>query len=308
MATTNSSMERAVPKLLGAPDNASAYSGSWWTPVWRQLRRDKAAMLGLLLLSMIVFLTMAAPIIAPYDPLVQSNEREDYLAAPNADHIMGTDDLRRDIFSRVLHGGAVTIQSGLLSVAGAIVGGLTMGLIAGYYGGLVDEIISRFIDMLLSLPGVLLAIAVVAILGPSLTNAMLAVSVATMPTFARLVRSVVISERNKAYVESAHAVGSSDLRIVLFHILPSVVPPVLVIGTLNVANAIQIAAGLSFLGLGAQPPDPEWGSMLSSGRNYIRTGEWWMTIFPGMAILLTVLSINLFGDGLRDALDPRLKN
>jgi peptide/nickel transport system permease protein len=281
---------------------------SWWHPIWRQFARNKAAILGMIVLAVVLALTMAAPIIAPYHPLEQSTDPADYLSPPSWQRLMGTDDLRRDVFSRVLHGGGVTIRVGVISVAGAVTAGVLLGILAGYYGGLLDGFISRFIDVLLALPGVLLAIAVVAILGPSLQNAMLAVAVATTPTFARLVRSVALTEKNKMYVEGARALGASDWHILYRHILPNVIPPIIIVGTLSVASAIQIAAGLSFLGLGAQPPDPEWGAMLSGGRNYMRSGEWWMTVFPGVAIFITVLAINLMGDGLRDALDPRLRD
>lgn len=294
-----------LPATLSDPQQAIR-SRSWWYLVWRQLRKDRAAMLGAALLVCMVTLALAAPLLTPYDPIGQSDDPADYLAAPSREHVFGTDELRRDVFSRVIHGGLITMRVGLLSVLGAISAGIPLGVLGGFYGGWVDSLIGRLIDVLLALPGVLLAISVVAILGAQLENAMLAVAVAMTPTFARLVRSVVLIEKNKLYIEAARAVGCSDFYLIVRHILPSVISPVIVIGTLNVASAIQIAAGLSFLGLGAQPPTPEWGAMLSGGRGYIRSGEWWLTVFPGIAILLTVLSINLLGDGLRDALDPRL--
>lgn len=280
---------------------------SQWYFVRRQLLRDKAAVIGGILLLIIILLTIFAPVITPYDPLAQSLDPADHLAAPSAAHPMGTDDLRRDVLSRVLVGGQTTISVGVISITGAIVGGLFLGLIAGYFGGSVDNIISRLIDIMLTLPGILLAIVVIAILGAGLENAMIAVAISSVPSFARLVRGDTLVEKHKTYVEGSRSMGGSHSHIILRHILPNVVQSVIVVGTLRVATAIQIAAGLSFLGLGAQPPNPEWGAMLSNGRNYMRSGEWWMTIFPGLAIFITVMCINLLGSGLRDALDPRLR-
>jgi ABC-type dipeptide/oligopeptide/nickel transport system permease subunit len=209
--------------------------------------------------------------------------------------------------SRVLAGGRTTIEVSFLSVVGAAAVGLIFGLAAGYFGGVVDDVISRLIDALMTLPCILLAIAVVTILGPGLQNAMIAVAIAGMPIFARLVRGVTLAEKHKTYIESSRVIGATAWRIITQHILPNVFSSVIVLCTLNIANAIQIAASLSFLGLGAQPPDPEWGAMLSSGRDYILSGQWWLTVFPGLAIFITVMAINLVGDGLRDALDPRLR-
>ncbi len=264
-------------------------------------------MLGAGILFIILLLVIFAPMITPFDPLEQSEDAADFLTAPSMAHPMGTDELRRDIFSRVLYGGRTTIQAGALSVLGATVIGLILGLISGYYGGMTDELISRMIDVVLTLPGILLAIVVVAILGPGLRNAMIAVAITYIPIFARLVRGVTLTEKNKTYVEAAHAVGGTTWHIMRKHLLRNVLAPVIVMGTLSVASAIQVAAGLSFLGLGAQPPAPEWGAMLSNGRSFLRSGEWWMTVFPGVAIFIVVLSMNLLGDGLRDALDPRLR-
>ncbi len=279
-----------------------------WYFVAQQLRRDKAAILGASVLAIVLLVTTFAPLISPYDPLVQSTDPDDRLRPPGPAHPMGTDDLRRDILSRILAGGQTTIRVGVLSVLGAALAGMTLGLIAGYFGGVVDDVISRLIDVLMTLPGILLAIVVVAILGSGLQNAMLAVAIASMPTFVRLVRGVTLAEKNKTYVEGSRMVGARDSHIIVQHILPNIISSVIVLSTLNVANAIQVAAALSFLGLGAQPPYPEWGAMLSSGRDYIRSGNWWMTVFPGLAIFITVMAINLLGDGLRDALDPRLRS
>ncbi len=293
---------RPVVQTLTVP-----HTQNQWFFIRRQLQRDKAALAGGALLLVIIALTSLAALVAPYDPLEQSTDSADLLTPPSAQHWMGTDDLRRDVLSRVLHGGRTTISVGVFSISAAVSAGLVLGLVAGYFGGYVDDIISRLLDVLLTLPAILLAIVVVTILGPGLQNAMLAVGIASMPAFARLVRGDTLVEKNKTYVEGSRAMGASHWHIMWQHILPNVLSSVIVVSTLRVASAIQIAAGLSFLGLGAQIPHPEWGAMLSLGRNYMRSGQWWMTVFPGLAIFITVMCINLLGDGLRDALDPRLR-
>ncbi len=293
---------RPVVQTLTVP-----HTQNQWFFIRRQLQRDKAALAGGALLLVIIALTSLAALVAPYDPLEQSTDSADLLTPPSAQHWMGTDDLRRDVLSRVLHGGRTTISVGVFSISAAVSAGLVLGLVAGYFGGYVDDIISRLLDVLLTLPAILLAIVVVTILGAGLQNAMLAVGIASMPAFARLVRGDTLVEKNKTYVEGSRAMGASHWHIMWQHILPNVLSSVIVVSTLRVASAIQIAAGLSFLGLGAQIPHPEWGAMLSLGRNYMRSGQWWMTVFPGLAIFITVMCINLLGDGLRDALDPRLR-
>ncbi len=279
-----------------------------WYFVRRQFLRDRAAIIAGIALLLILMLTALAPLIAPYDPVFQSENSEDRLAPPSLAHLMGTDDLRRDILSRVLYGGQTTLRVAIVSVIGAVVLGLVLGMVSGYFGGSSDEIISRFIDILMTLPGILLAIVIIAILGPGLNNAMIAVAVSGIPTISRLVRGDTLVEKNKVYIEASRAMGSSDWHIMAVHVAPNVIQSVIVVATLQVATAIQIAAGLSFLGLGQQPPNPEWGAMLSNGRNYMSSGKWWMTVFPGLAIFITVMAINLLGDGLRDAFDPRLRN
>ena len=302
MPESTSPEARPVVQTLTVP-----HTQNQWFFIRRQLQRDKAALAGGALLLVIIALTSLAALVAPYDPLEQSTDSADLLTPPSAQHWMGTDDLRRDVLSRVLHGGRTTISVGVFSISAAVSAGLVLGLVAGYFGGYVDDIISRLLDVLLTLPAILLAIVVVTILGPGLQNAMLAVGIASMPAFARLVRGDTLVEKNKTYVEGSRAMGASHWHIMWQHILPNVLSSVIVVSTLRVASAIQIAAGLSFLGLGAQIPHPEWGAMLSLGRNYMRSGQWWMTVFPGLAIFITVMCINLLGDGLRDALDPRLR-
>jgi peptide/nickel transport system permease protein len=227
------------------------------------------------------------------------------LQAPSSSHPFGTDELGRDVFTRVLHGARISPAIGVIAIAIAGVIGTALGLISGYAGGVSDNIIMRGMDILLAFPGILLAIVIVATLGPGLRNAMIAVGIAFVPTFARVVRGDVLVEREKEYAVAARGVGASGARIAFREILPNVWGPVTVLATLAVAGAILAAAGLSFLGLGASPPTSEWGSMLSEGRNYL-PAQWWIAVFPGCAIALTVLGINLVGDGLRDTLDPRL--
>lgn len=271
----------------------------------RRLRRSKSALLGGLILTALVAAAFAAPLLTPYEPL--AIEPVDRLQPPNARHWLGTDVLGRDLYTRILFGARVSLQTGLISVTIAILIGVPTGLLAGFYGGLTDRTLMRVVDLMLTFPGILLALVVIAILGPDLFNAMLAVGISASPAFARVVRATVLSSREQTYVEAARAVGCSNARIMLRHILPNTVAPIIVLGTLGVAGAIIAAAALSYLGLGARPPHPEWGALLSEGRNYLRVA-WWMTTFPGLAIMTAVLSINLLGDGLRDAFDPRLQS
>jgi peptide/nickel transport system permease protein len=269
----------------------------------RELRKDKAAMLGLVLLVLIGLAALLAPVISPFDPLDISHGR---FRPPNSMHRLGTDELGRDLLSRMLFGARISLRVGIISVGIAAAIGIPLGLISGYFGETIDNIISRVMDILLAFPGILLAIMIVAVLGPGLDNAMIAIGLANIPTYARLVRASTLVEKSKDYVLAARAIGVSSGRMLVRQILPNVLAPVIVLGTLGVASSILAAAGLSFIGLGAQAPTPEWGAMLSRGRNYLRT-EWWVATFPGLAILFTVLGINLLGDGLRDALDPQLR-
>ena len=270
----------------------------------RSFRRNPGALLGLALLLVLVALALLAPAIAPYNPIKQSVA--EVLEPPSRAHWFGTDQYGRDILSRVLIGARLSLRVGLVSVAIAAACGSVLGLLAGYYGGLADTVIMRIIDVKLAFPGILLAMAIVAVLGPSLVNLMIAVGIGGIPTYTRVVRASVLSAKELLYVLAARATGCPDRRIMFLHILPNVLAPVIVLSTLSIAGAILAASGLSFIGLGAQPPTPEWGAMLSTGRQFLRDA-WWMTTFPGLAIMLTVMSINLVGDGLRDALDPRLR-
>jgi peptide/nickel transport system permease protein len=270
----------------------------------RQLRRNRGAVLGLILIIMLTMIAVTAPWIAPYDPLEQSIREA--LQPPSAEHVFGTDDIGRDMLSRIIYGARISLRVGLISVAIGSIIGTTAGIVSGFYGGAVDNVIMRVTDVLAAFPGMLLALTVIAVLGPGLFNAMIAVGVGSIPSYTRIARGSTMSIRNCAYVESARAVGCGDRRIMARYILPNVLPPLIVIVTLGVAGAILTASGLSFLGLGARPPTPEWGAMLSSGRTYLRRSPW-VAVFPGLAITITVVSINLLGDGLRDALDPKLR-
>jgi len=272
--------------------------------VWRQLRRNKGAILGGILILLEILIAFLAPHIAPYEPLEQV--LADALTGPSRKHLLGTDEVGRDIFSRIIYGTRISLRVGLISVGIASIFGVSLGLVAGYYGGRLDDVILRGIDIWLAFPGILLAMAIVAVLGPSIFNVMIAVGFSAIPTYVRITRSSVLSAREMEYVISARAVGCTGPRIMARHILPNVLAPVIVISTLGVAGAILSAAALSFINLGAQPPTPEWGAILSVGRQFIRRA-WWLTTFPGLAIMITVLGINMFGDGLRDALDPRLR-
>ena len=270
----------------------------------RRLVRHRSAMVGLSITGLLAIIAVLAPAIAPFDPLEQNLRAA--LLPPSTSHWMGTDEFGRDIFSRILYGASISLEVGLLVVFVSGTVGVTLGLLAGYFEGWVDAVISRGIDILLAFPGLLLAIAIVTVLGASLVNALIAISIANIPRYARVTRGVVLSQKQRDYVAAARALGSGHARILLLHVLPNISAPIIVLASLGVATAILTAASLSFLGLGAQPPEPEWGAMLSSGRSYIRRA-WWVTVFPGLAIMVTVLALNLFGDGLRDVLDPKTK-
>lgn len=279
-------------------------SESPWHSAGRRLRRNRGAMTGLYLIILLAIVAVFAQQLARYDPAKVTAGAS--LESPNREHPLGTDPLGRDILSRLIHGARISLRVGLVSVGIAALCGTTLGLIAGYYGRWLDLTIMRLIDLLLAFPNVLLALAIIAILGPGIFNLMIAVGISATPGYARLVRGSVLSIKENTYVEAAVAVGVPDRLIIWRHILPNVLAPVIIFSTLGMAGAILTGAALSFLGLGVQPPTPEWGTMLSEGRNYLRIA-WWIATFPGLAIMVTVLSINMLGDGLRDALDPRLK-
>ncbi len=271
---------------------------------WRRLKKRTGAMVGLAVIVIVVLAAILAPWIAPYDPIQQSWSA--VRKAPSAAHWFGTDEVGRDVLARILYGARASLLAGVMSVAIAIGIGVPVGLFAGYLGGIADAVVSRLTDAMLACPFLILAIALAAFLGPSLSNAMIAIGVTATPIFVRLTRGQVLSTKSEDYVEAARAVGNPHWRIAVRHILPNVLPQLLVQATLTVATAIIAEASLSFLGLGQQPPAPSWGSMLNSAQRFLANAPW-MAIFPGLAIFVTVLSFNLLGDGFRDALDPRSK-
>ncbi|TCW40452.1 peptide/nickel transport system permease protein [Laceyella sacchari] len=269
----------------------------------RAFLRHRSAVIGSVLVLIFIILAILAPVITPYD---YTEPSPDALAAPSAEHWFGTDDLGRDIFTRIVYGSRISLWVGFISIAGSIVVGSLLGLLAGYYGKWQDTLISRLFDIMLAFPSILLAIAIVAMLGPGLNNALIAIAIINIPTFGRLMRSRVLSVKAEDFVLAARAIGMKNSRILWHHILPNCWTPIMVQGTLSFATAVIEVAALGFLGLGAQPPDPEWGTMLSDARDYLQLAPWTM-VFPGVAIMITVLGFNLLGDGLRDIFDPRMK-
>lgn len=270
----------------------------------RRFARHHGAVAGLVILTAIVVIALVGPWLAPYN--LYLSDPDHVLEGPQVAHLFGTDDLGRDVAMRMLHGAYLSLTMGFFAVALAVVFGLLLGLPAGYFGGAPDMVVMRVMDVLLAFPSILLAMSVVSILGPSLVNAMVAVSVSVIPIYVRLVRASALQTRDLLFVEAARVIGVGNVPIMARHILPNVLAPLVVVATLGVATAIIVGASLSFLGLGAQPPTPEWGAMLNDGRGFIRTA-WWLTVFPGLAIMMTTLAINLIGDGLRDMLDPRMR-
>ena len=271
----------------------------------KRLRKNNMAMVGLVIICILILTAIFADVIAPYS--YSEQDLENSFQSPSVKHLFGTDEIGRDIFSRIVYGSRISLQVGFIAVSISVIIGGILGSIAGYYGGRTDNMIMRVMDVLLSIPQILFAISISASLGPGIFNLMIAVGISSIPQYARIVRASVLSIREQEFMEAGRAVGSSDLRIICKHILPNCLAPVIVQATLGVAFAILTAAGLSFIGLGIQPPTPEWGSMLSAGRGYIRDYSY-MTLFPGLSIMISILALNFLGDGLRDALDPKLKN
>ena len=271
---------------------------------WKRLRRNKSAMVGLGILLILILVAIFAPVIAPYHYDAQDWQNTNQY--PSLAHLLGTDNFGRDILSRLIYGSRVSLQIGLIAVGiGAVIGGF-FGAVAAFYGGWVDNVIMRCVDVVLAIPSTLLAISISAALGPGLTNAMVAIGVGSAPVYARIVRASVLTVKEQEFVAAAQCIGASDFRIILHEIIPNALSPIIVQATLGVASAILSAAALSFIGLGIQPPSPEWGAMLSAGRVYIRD-FWPIVTFPGVTIMITIFALNLFGDGLRDLIDPRLK-
>ena len=269
----------------------------------RKFKKQKTALVALVFICLLAIIAIISYQVVPYG--INAYDYSAIMQGPSAKHIFGTDEFGRDLFSRILCGTRISLSVGLLSVSIGAILGTILGLLGGYYGGLLDACIMRVCDVLFAFPGIILAIAIVAILGSGLYNVVIAVAVFSTPTFARLVRSTTLSLKSSVFVQAARNIGSSDRRILFRHILPGAIPNIIVQYTMSIGNSILTASSLSFLGMGAQPPTPEWGLLLSNGRNYMMS-SWHITFFPGLAIFLTVLSFNLLGDGLRDALDPKL--
>ncbi len=285
-------------------DRSPQASVAEWRRVWREFAAHRGGLIGALMLLCLVVAALAAPIIAPHSPDAQNLVAA--LQPPSLTHLMGTDEFGRDIFSRILYGASISLRIGMLAVLASAVVGVSVGLASGYYGGLFDSVSMRLVDTLLAFPDILLALVVLAILGPSLTSVIIAVAVAQIPIFIRLVRSSTLSAREHDYVVAIRVLGASNARIIFRHLMPNIVAPLIVLASVTVGSAILVGSGLSFLGLGARPPTPEWGAMLISSRLYMHNAPW-IAMFPGLAIIFTVFAFNMIGDGLRDATDVRLR-
>ena len=297
-------MSNASAKNVNAP--ADIKKKSQFVEVWKRLCRNKTAVLGLVIVALLTLMAILSPILIDYETQVIKTNYSEALQAPSADHWFGTDEMGRDILLRVMYGSTVSLSIGVVTVAVSLTVGLILGAAAGYFGGKTDMIIMRIMDIFLAIPGTLLAICIVASLGNSIPNLVIAQAVSSIPTFSRVVRGAVITARDADYVEAAKAIGAKDATIIFHEVLPNSLAPIIVQTTLQVASVILSIAGLSFIGLGIPAPRPEWGAMLSGARAYIRDYSY-MCLFPGLAIMITILSLNLLGDGLRDALDPRLR-
>lgn len=269
----------------------------------RKFKKQKTAIAALVFILFLVLLSFISYHIVPYG--INEYDYSAIMQPPSAAHLFGTDEFGRDLFSRILCGTGISLSVGLFSVSIAAVVGSVLGLVSGYYGGIIDSVIMRICDALFAFPGIILAIAIVAILGNGMVNVVIAVAVFNIPKFARLVRGNTLATKNSVFVQAARSIGAGDARILFRHILPSAIPDIIVQYSMSIGSSILTASSLSFLGMGAQPPTPEWGLLLSNGRNYMMS-SWHITLFPGLAIFLTVLSFNLLGDGMRDALDPKL--
>lgn len=308
-STQETILETKLPRVSAEELLLQRKPRSLWGDVLRRLIRNKLAIVGILMIGSVMLVALLAPVIAQQHPneagIFRANPRE-AKQPPSLEHPMGTDAVGRDMMSLIIYGARISIRIGVFAVGFAIVIGSTLGAIAGYARGVVDAVIMRIMDVMLAFPSILLALAIVVVIGPGLFNAMIAVGIVAIPTYARITRATVLSENERDYVLAARAVGVSSSRILWRHILPNILSPIIVTASLGIATAILDAAGLGFLGLGAQPPTPEWGLLLSRNKSYMFTSPW-MVFFPGISIMYLVLGFNLLGDGLRDALDPRLR-
>ncbi|WP_404469883.1 ABC transporter permease [Sutcliffiella horikoshii] len=298
-------MDQPQPQTTtGVPVSIENTKSVRWKTFYKKLAKNKAAMAGAFIIIFVILMGIFAPLLATHDP--NTTDVMNKLKAPSAENYLGTDDVGRDIFSRLLYGARVSLGIGFVStILGAIVG-VTLGIVSGYYGRWIDSLIMRICDVLLAFPGILLALAIVSVLGASTQNVIIAVAFYAVPSFARIVRGSTLSVRKLEYIDAIKAMGAKDFRIIFKHILPNIMSPIIVQATLYIASAIITASALSFLGMGTRPPTAEWGAMLSQGRSYIAQAPH-ITLFPGLVILLVVIGFNLMGDGLRDALDPKAK-
>lgn len=297
LLSSKKKINQAEEEMLDVPQGS-------WKEIWYTLSRNRRAMFGLVFIILLSLVAIFADQIAPY--AMREQNLSNALQFPNATHWLGTDDLGRDILSRIIYGTRVSLTVGVSAVVLALIIGGILGVVAGYYKGWVDTLIMRFCDILLSIPSILLAIAIVASLGSSLQNLIIAIGIANIPIFARIIRSGVISVKEQEFIEASEALGANDVRIIFKHIIPNIMSPIIVQSSMGVATAILSAVGLGFIGLGLEASIAEWGTMLNSGRGYIRT-HYYLTLYPGLVIMLTVLSFNLLGDGLRDAIDPKMR-
>lgn len=291
-------------KKTKSDDTIAIKKRSQFLDIAQRFVKNRMAVVGGIIILFLVFCAIFPNLIAPYG--IDEQNLSNRFISPNAQYLFGTDAFGRDILSRVVYGTRVSLLVGIISVSFSCIIGIIIGSISGYYGKTVDNIIMRIIDMFLAIPGMLLAITIVAALGVGFENLIIAIGVGSIPLYARVVRASILSVKEQEYIEVAHSIGASDLRIIIMHILPNCMAPIIVSATMSISSAILAAAALSFIGVGVQPPTPEWGSMLSAAREYMRD-YWFVVVFPGVAIMLTVFAFNVFGDGLRDALDPRLK-
>jgi peptide/nickel transport system permease protein len=295
-----------VSDLVTSTEGLTRPPRSLWRDAWQRLIANRLARLGMAITLLFLFMAAFVPVIFPYNARIDS-DLMNQLLPPTVTHLMGTDEQGRDVLNRVVQGARASLGVGVSSVLIAVIIGSLLGLVSGFTGRTIDLVIMFAMDVMLSFPGLLLAIAVVALVGPGLRNSLLAITVVSIPVYARIARSSVLSVKEQEYINAARCVGTPAPRILFRHILPNSLSPILVQGTLGIASAILEIAALGFLGLGQQPPHPEWGAMLADSVKYLTSGAWWVLFFPGLAIVLTVLGFNLLGDGLRDALDPRLR-
>lgn len=290
---------------IGRAEKAHVKKKSQLLDIWKRLKKNRLAVVGLVILVVLLGMMIFADQIVSYDVAIKQ-DLVNKLQGPSAKHIMGTDSFGRDIFARVVHGSRISLSIGFISVALSLLIGGTIGSLAGFYGGKIDSILMRFMDMFLAMPSMLLAICIVSVLGPGMVNLVMAISLASIPRFAVIVRSSVLTIKSSEFVEAARSAGAGTFRIIVHHILPNCMGPIIVQATLSMGGVILTASSLSFIGLGVMPPKPEWGAILTEGKEFIRESPY-LVLFPGLAIMISVLALNFLGDGLRDALDPRLK-